>query len=74
LNDGKFEVVILRAPKITADTVASEDPKSAYEVISAKSANIQFKKPQLLQLDGELIDSYKELQIEIIPQAINVIT
>jgi diacylglycerol kinase (ATP) len=79
--DGKFEIVIIE--KIDASTLLKAGLSKYNErfidnqnnkVISAKSAEIFFNEPRLLQLDGEVIGYFEKIKIEIIPNAVNFIT
>ena len=79
--DGKFEIVIIE--KIDASSLLKAGLSKYDErfidnennkVISTKKAEISFKEPRLLQLDGEVIGKFEKLTIEIIPNAVNFIT
>ncbi|NPA36963.1 MAG: diacylglycerol kinase [Chlorobi bacterium] len=79
--DGKFEIVLVNridAASLLRAGLASFD-ESFYDnqsgkVISADYAEIEFDKPRLLQLDGEIIGEFKHLKIEIISGAVQFIT
>ena len=79
--DGKFEIVIVK--NIDANLLVkaglSKFDDSFYEtqngiVISTNKAEIQFNKARLLQLDGEIIGKFKQLEIEVMPGAVKLIT
>jgi len=79
--DGKFEIVIVE--KIDANSLLkaglSKFDDSFYDsqnsmVISTDEAVINFEKPRLLQLDGEVIGKFSELKIKILHGAVQFIT
>lgn len=78
--DGKFEIVIvkeinagllIKAGLAKFDEVFYDDQNLV--IISTEKAKIRFNEPKLLQLDGEVIDEFKELKIDILPGAIKLI-
>ena len=78
--DGKFEIVIvkeinagllIKAGLAKFDEVFYDDQNLV--IISTDKAKIRFKEPKLLQLDGEVIDEFKELNVKILPGAIKLI-
>ena len=79
--DGKFELVAVN--KIDANTLllaglAKFDEKfldsQSSKVIEVESAQIEFDQPRLLQLDGEVIGEFKELDVRILKGAVQLIT
>lgn len=79
--DGKFEIVVVE--KINSTTLLkaglSKFDESFYDSqnsssISTTEAQINFDEPKLLQLDGEVIGTFSELKIEIVPSAVKFIT
>lgn len=79
--DGKFEIVIIKevntrmivqAGLSVFDETFSEHHTS--EVIATEEVHISFPKEQLLQLDGEVVGKYRELNIQIEAQVIPLIT
>jgi len=79
--DGKFEIVIvkeinagllLKAGLAKLDEIFYDDQNLV--IISTEKAKIRFNEPKLLQLDGEVIDEFEQLKIEIMPGAIRLIT
>ncbi len=79
--DGKFEIVIIK--KMDANSLVkaglSKFDESFHEnqngrVISSDYASVIFDKPHLLQLDGEVIGKFKELNIKILKGAVKLIT
>jgi len=79
--DGKFEIVVIE--KINSNTLLkaglSKFDESFYDSqngisISTTKAKIKFEEPRLLQLDGEIIGDFSELNIEIMPGAVQLIT
>jgi len=79
--DGKFELVmvkkmdaasLIRAGLTKFDEKFYDDQNST--IISTDRASVEFDKPRLLQLDGEVIGKYKKLEIEIVRGAITIIT
>jgi len=79
--DGKFEIVLVTridAASLFKAGLASFD-ESFYDhqsgkVISTNYAEIEFDKPRILQLDGEVIGEFKNLKVEIINSAVKFIT
>ncbi len=77
--DGLFEVVIVK--KFNLGTIVKAglsliDELYAFhgdssEVITTKKATISFEKPQLLQVDGEVIDEFESLEINMLAEHIN---
>ncbi len=79
--DGKFEIVLIKRIDATSliKSGLSGFDESFYDsqsskVISTDNAKIIFDKPRLLQLDGEVIGEYKELNVEIVKSAVRFIT
>lgn len=79
--DGKFEIVAVKRidtnllikaglSKFNENFLESQNST----VISTNRAKISFDRPRLLQLDGEIIGSFKELKIEIIKGAVSLIS
>lgn len=79
--DGKFEIVIVE--NISANSLLkaglSKFDDNFYDsqngmVISTTEAEINFEKPRLLQLDGEVIGKFTTLKIKILHGAVKFIT
>jgi len=79
--DGKFEIVIVE--NISANSLLkaglSKFDDNFYDsqngmVISTTEAEINFEKPRLLQLDGEVIGKFSTLKIKILHGAVKFIT
>ena len=79
--DGKFEIVIVE--KIDANSLMraglSKFDDSFHDsqngvIISTDKAKIHFDKARLLQLDGEVIGKFEQLNIEIMKGAVKLIT
>ncbi len=79
--DGQFEIVLIEQINFTSlikaglskfDEQFMDDQSS--QVITAQSAEISFDEPRLLQLDGEVIDFYKNIKIEMIKGAVQLIS
>jgi len=79
--DGKFEIVLITridATSLLKAGLTSFD-ESFYDhqsgkVISTNYAEIEFDKPRILQLDGEVIGEFQKLKVEIIKGAVKFIT
>ncbi len=79
--DGKFEIVVIENLNMTTLIKAGlskfnekfADSQNGISV-STQEAVISFEKPRMLQLDGEVIGKFKELNIKILPSAVNFIT
>lgn len=79
-TDGKFEIVVVRAVNISALIKAglSKFNENFYTdldvgVFSARKATISFDQPRLLQLDGEVIGEFSEINVELINKAVQFI-
>lgn len=79
LDDGRFELVIVKPfPKIKVFLIAWKMFKGTLqtsnyvEVIQCERATVRSKRPTTLQIDGEIIGKFKEINIEILPNALQV--
>ena len=79
--DGEFELVFLEkvdVPTLIRAGLASFNDKfhdsQVSTLIRAKRAKLTFDKPRLLQLDGEVAERYKTVDIQMLPGAIRLIT
>lgn len=79
--DGKFEIVLISkmdASSMLKAGLAAVNEKfytsQKSQVIVTEHAELYFTEPRLLQLDGEVIQKYEKITIEIIPGAIHLIT
>lgn len=79
--DGKFEIVLIEkidSSALLSAGLASFNDKfydsQRSKVIQTKKAEIVFDTPRLLQLDGEIINTYDRLQIEILAGAVQFIS
>ena len=79
--DGKFEIVLIEKidsiSLIAAGLAAFNDKfldSQKSKVIQTTKAEIVFDQPRLLQLDGEVIENYERLTIELLIGAVNIIT
>ena len=78
--DGKFELVIIEDINISSLIkmgLAKFNERffdnQLSTILTATKAKIRFDKPRLLQLDGELIGEFKELNVKIMPGAASLI-
>ena len=79
--DGKFEIVVVE--KMNTSTLLKaglsrfdenfHDSQNGISISTTK-AQINFEEPRMLQLDGEVIGKFSELNIEILPGAVKLIT
>jgi diacylglycerol kinase family enzyme len=81
LFDGKFEIVLLREKNINTfiDAALTKFNESFYKsehtrTFSGSHARLYFDEPRLLQLDGEIIGSFAELEVEMLQGAIKIIS
>ena len=79
--DGKFEIVLLEKVDlqslIRAGLAALNDKyldSQDSKVITTTKAHIEFDKPRLLQLDGEVIESMQSIDIELLKGAVRLLT
>lgn len=77
IADGKFEIVIIKALKfenLIRATLSRFDEDwfetGNYEVVQTEQAEIQLEKPMQLQIDGEIINAFDKITVDIIPKAI----
>ena len=79
--DGKFELVFVE--KIDLASLIRSGLSSFNEnyfdnqvstVIQGKKAKLTFDEPLMLQLDGEIIEKYKTIDVELVPGAVKLIT
>ncbi|MBZ9651285.1 diacylglycerol/lipid kinase family protein [Psychroflexus montanilacus] len=79
MNDGFFEFVLVRAMDFSdligaALSKFDEDYTTEnLETIQAKSAKVKFKQPRLLQIDGEVIEEFTEINIKVLPNSLTFI-
>jgi len=79
MNDGLFELVIIEAVdfsdliKATYSKFDEDYEIQNFEIIQAKSAQIKLRKPNLLQIDGEIVDQFDNIQIDVLPKALKFI-
>lgn len=78
--DGRFEIVVLQEVNINSLLQAglSKFDEHFYdhqnsEVFSTDWAKLQFDSPRLLQLDGEVIGKFSELEVEICPAQVQLL-
>ena len=79
--DGKFEIVLIEkidAKALLAAGLSAFNDKfydaQTSTVIQTNKAELIFDQPRLLQLDGEVIQKYERLQVELLKSAVNLIT
>ncbi len=82
ISDGIFELVIIKNIELKTLILAglsrfnmelAKDSMGSV-IIPCRNSSIKFEKPVTAQVDGELIGKYEELEIEILPKAIKIIT
>ena len=81
LFDGKFEIVLLKEKGINTliDAGLTKFNESLYKgththVLSGAHARVHFDEPRILQLDGEIIGSFEELNVELLKGAVQIIS
>jgi len=81
LFDGKFEIVLLKEKGINTliDAGLTKFNESLYKeththVLSGTHARVYFDEPRILQLDGEIIGSFAELNVELLKGAVQIIS
>jgi len=79
--DGQFEIVLIEkvdTVSLIAAGLAALDEKFHHAqtstVIQTDKAEIIFDEPRLLQLDGEVIQKYEKLEVELLKSAVKFIT
>ena len=80
LDDGLFEVIVFKPipfselPSLTFESFFGNIKDSPFvKIYQAKEAKIVCKKRQLLQIDGELLGEMKEIDLKIMPAALQLI-
>jgi diacylglycerol kinase (ATP) len=80
LNDGKFEIVVIKPYpwwagfQLIFSFFSGKLHKMRYvRVYKTSKATIKLKKPQIFQVDGEILDEVRNIEIELIPRGIQVI-
>lgn len=80
LDDGKFEIVMIKAVDFTdllKAAVSSWNDEmydiDNFEVIQTSKAEIYFQKPMMLQIDGEVVGEISELNVEVLPKSLTFI-
>jgi len=81
LFDGKFEIVLLKEKGIQTliDAGLTKFNESFYKgthshTLSGNHARLYFDEPRVLQLDGEIIGSFSELEVELLKGAVRIIS
>ena len=81
LFDGKFEIVLLRKKgiNILIDAGLTKFNESFYKAeytrtFSGNHARLYFDEPRVLQLDGEIIGAFAELEVEMLQGAVRIIS
>ncbi len=79
--DGKFEIVCVKEVNVVSlleaglnsfrDTFNQQKYGTIYQ---GKQAKLIFDRPRLLQLDGEVIDEYKEIEVEMLAGVVPFLT
>ena len=79
--DGKFEIVLLEKldlPSLIRAGLAALDDKfldsQKSKVITTTKARIEFDRPRMLQLDGEVIEETQVIDVELLKGAVRLIT
>ncbi len=79
--DGKFEIVLIESINLSsllkAGLAAFDDKffdSQTSQVLITSKAELVFDTPRLLQLDGEVIGKFKNITIELLAGAVNLIT
>ncbi|MCF8362205.1 MAG: diacylglycerol kinase family lipid kinase [Prolixibacteraceae bacterium] len=80
LNDGKFEIVVIKPYpwwagfKLIFSFFSGKLHEMQYvRIYKTAKATIKLRKPQIFQLDGEIQDEVKDIEIELIRHGIQVI-
>lgn len=81
LFDGKFEIVLLKKKGINTliDAGLTKFNESFYNsehtrIFSGNHARLYFDEPRTLQLDGEIIGEFAELEVELLKGAVRIIS
>ncbi len=80
LNDGKFEIIVIKPypwwagfQLILSFFTGNLHKMRFVRVYKTTKATIKLKKPQVFQVDGEILDEVKTIDIEIIKRGLQVI-
>ncbi|NJN24617.1 MAG: diacylglycerol kinase family lipid kinase [Cyclobacteriaceae bacterium] len=82
LSDGLFEICLLRQASIITmlralSSIFKPDlrqRKDLLQIISCRKAQIQLRKPETLQVDGEVIGEVSNVSVRIMPKMLKMIT
>ncbi len=79
IDDGKFEIIIIKPYpwwfvfRLFAGFLTGNFSKMKYvDVLSLEHARIELKKPAEMQIDGEIMESLKSIDIKMIPGAVKI--
>lgn len=82
-HDGKFEIVVVKQSDLSGiinlgltsiSEKALDNLEDYYDIYQLEKVKIKFEEAKLLQLDGELIGKFSDLDVDIISSAANYIT
>ncbi len=82
-HDGKFEIVVVKQSDLSGiinlgltsiSEKALDNLEDYYDIFQLDKAKIKFDEAKMLQLDGELIGKFSEIEVDIISSAANFIT
>ena len=81
LNDGNFEVALVKAPKNAGDLLeilrsvsTGELDDKHIKIYRTKKVSFHFEQEVPWTLDGEFGGSYKDVEIRVVPEAISIYT
>jgi len=82
-HDGKFEIVVVKQSDLSGiinlgltsiSDRALDNLEDYYDIYQLDKAKIKFDEAKMLQLDGELIGKFSDIEVDIISSAANFIT
>lgn len=80
IDDGKFELVLVKPfPRVQLLSIAWKmfmgrlHTSDYVDIISCKEANITSNRKTTLQIDGEVIGKVKEINLSVLPKALNIL-
>ena len=81
LNDGNFEVALVKAPKNAGDLLeilrsvsTGELDDKHIKIYRTKKVSFHFEQEVPWTLDGEFGGSYKDVEIRVVPEAVSIYT
>lgn len=80
LDDGRFEICVIKNISLSKLVVMFWEfffgdlrESGNVEIIPCQDALILFKKPRMLQIDGEIVGRFQKIKVKIVPHSLQVL-